>query len=226
MHAEYVAAGARLLVTNTFGTSRAWLPPEVGVEELNCAAVALARRAAGARALVAGDVGPAGGRAEVLAEQVAALVAAGVDAILVETMFSLDELRAAVVAANALRGDIPVIASMTFERGGRTRTGATPGELVALADELCVVAVGANCSEGPESILPVVETLAGLTDRPILAKPSAGLPELHDGEAAYPLGPREMAAAARRLVDAGARIVGGCCGTTPEIIRAIATAVA
>jgi 5-methyltetrahydrofolate--homocysteine methyltransferase len=223
MHRAYVDAGARLVATNTFGASRAWLPASADVAAVNRAAVEVARRAAAGRAVVAGDVGPAGGDYR---EQVAALVGAGADAILVETMDSLDELRAAVVAANEVRGRIPVVASMTFERGARTRTGATARDLAALADELGVEAVGANCSEGPDSILPVVEALARLSDRPVLAKPSAGLPDVSGGRApVYRLGPAEMSEAARRLVDAGARIVGGCCGTTPETIRAIAFAV-
>jgi methionine synthase I (cobalamin-dependent) len=191
---------------------------------VNGRAVALARRAAAGRALVAGDVGP-GSPPEAVAEQAAALVAAGVDALLLETFASLGELRAAAAAANAVRGRVPLVASMTFERGGRTRAGATPRDLAALADELGLDVVGANCSEGPDSVLPVVEALARLAERPVLAKPSAGLPELRGGAAVYALGPAEMAAAARRLVDAGARLVGGCCGTTPEAIRAMAVAV-
>lgn len=217
IHREYLAAGARLLTTNTFGASRAWLAPEVDVGAVNRAAVALARRAAGGRALVAGDVGPAlDTSVEIYREQVAALVGAGVDALLFETFVSLDELGAAITAADGVRGKTPVIASMTFERGARTRGGATPADLVALASDLGVDVVGVNCSEGPESVIEVVDALARLTDLPILARPSAGV-------AAY-LGPAEMAEAARRLVAAGARVVGGCCGTTPETIEAISRA--
>ncbi len=272
IHREYVVAGARLLTTNTFGASRAWLPPEVDVGEVNRAAVAIARRAAAGRALVAGDVGPAlDPSAEVLREQIAALVETGVDALLFETFASLDELGAALSAANDILDSryggrstrslplpvlgregrtshdpvpgavatgsdpstpydsepgavatgstprrVPVIASMTFERGARTRGGATPADFVALASDLGVDVVGANCSEGPESVIEVVDALARLTGLPILARPSAGVGEY--------LGPAEMADAARRLVGAGARIVGGCCGTTPETIAAITRA--
>jgi 5-methyltetrahydrofolate--homocysteine methyltransferase len=234
IHREYVEAGARLVVANTFSASRAWLPADVDVAFINREAVALARRAAGGLALVAGDIGPTGfdgssrsafdEAVAVFREQASALVDAGVDALLVETMASIDELRAALVAVESVCGETPVIASATFERGARTRTGATPADLASLADEMDVTIVGANCSEGPDSIAPVVAALVRLTNRPILAKPSAGLPDVRGGAVVYPLDADAMARAARRLVDSGARVVGGCCGTTPDTIRAIVRA--
>jgi 5-methyltetrahydrofolate--homocysteine methyltransferase len=231
IHRSYVDAGARLLVANTFGASRAWLPQELDVGAVNAAAIALARRAAAGRALIAGDIGPTGlggaGKGDVEAartvfrEQAAALVVAGADALLVETMSSLEELRVAVSAANDVRGPVPVLASMTFEGDGRTRTGAGPADLAALAAELGVAAVGANCSEGPASLLDIVRDLVRLTTIPVLARPSAGLPSVSGDAASYPLGPDETADGMVQLVKAGTRIVGGCCGTSPETIRAL-----
>jgi 5-methyltetrahydrofolate--homocysteine methyltransferase len=230
VHREYVDAGAQAVFTNTFGANRPRLEacgimPEP--HEINARAVDLARRAARGRAFVAGSIGPAAVDApfdalvEVFAEQASALVSAGVDAIAVETMYRPAELRAAVTAANACRGAVPLLASMTFDGAGRTPAGADAGEMLSALDGLAVDVVGANCCEGPESTLAAVAALARATRLPISAKPSAGLPTSGD-PARYPATPSELAAYAPRLVAAGARLVGGCCGTTPEAIRSIA----
>lgn len=216
IHRDYVAAGADLIVTNTFLATAPWLRAgALSVEALNRAAVALARDAAGRKAFVAGSVGPlperldAAAATAVYAEQIAALVGAGVDAVLVETMSSVEQLRQVLETA---RCDVPVIASMTMPRGAATR------ELAHIADEFDVAAVGVNCCDGPETVLALVESLAGETERPIVARPSAGLP---DASGAYPFDDATMEDYARRLVDSGARVVGGCCGTTPSTIAAL-----
>jgi 5-methyltetrahydrofolate--homocysteine methyltransferase len=138
----------------------------------------------------------------------------------VETMMDLGETRAAIRGIQAV-SDLPVICTMTFERGGRTIMGATPAEVAAELAALGVAALGANCSTGPAEMLPVIEAMAEASSLPIIAKPNAGLPELVEGRTVFPEGPAAFAAGAIRLVEAGARLVGGCCGTTPEHIEAL-----
>jgi methionine synthase I (cobalamin-dependent) len=221
LHREYVEAGARVVLTCSFTANRSLHPSGVDVGAANRAAARAARRGSGGRAFVAGDVGPtsyafvAGSLTldearEALAEQCAALVDAGVDLLALETFTSLEELRVAIEAANSVRGDTPLVASMSFGP-------AAPESLAALADELGVDAVGANCCDGPESTLAAVAALSRSTRLPIWAKPSAGLPA--DGR--YPVDDSAFAVWARHLVDAGARVVGGCCGTTPSTIRTV-----
>jgi 5-methyltetrahydrofolate--homocysteine methyltransferase len=234
IHREYVETGAEVVLANTFNASRPWLEREgQGVEpaELNRRAVDLARQAAAGRALVAGSVGPTpyglGGAGdfafyaavEAFREQVEALVAAGVDLVVLETMFLLDELRAAVQAASAVRGVPTLVVCATFGRDGRMSCGATPEQVVAAAGPLGVDAVGANCSDGPDAMVPVIEAFARATRLPLWAKPNAGLP------GAY-LSPAEFASAALRLASAGATYVGGCCGTTPKHVQALRKAAA
>jgi 5-methyltetrahydrofolate--homocysteine methyltransferase len=237
LHREYVEASARVIYTCTFGANRARLA-SVGVErrvaEINSAAVAAARRAAGDRALVAGCIGPTGRRlapagdlgfeeaVALFAEQAGALLAEGVDALAIETMLDLDELGAAVAAANELRRGELVFACVSVFSGGRSIDGQDVERVAARLAAFDVDVVGANCSEGPASLLPLVEALARTTTKPILAKPNAGIPVLSEGTLIYPIGPGLMADWSARLVEAGARLAGGCCGTTPETIRAIA----
>jgi 5-methyltetrahydrofolate--homocysteine methyltransferase len=234
IHREYIDAGARAIYTCTFGANRARLASQGAtrrVAELNGAAVRLARRAAGERAWVVGCIGPTGLRLgsdigfdealSIFAEQALALLDAGVDAIAVETMLDLDELRSAVEAARALRRDEPVFACVSVFAGGRSLAGETVNAVAKRVAALDADVVGGNCSEGPDSLLPLVVALAGLTAKPILAKPSAGLPVNHEGKLIYPASADETAAQVGRLVSAGARLVGGCCGTTPETIAAI-----
>ena len=229
IHREYVEAGAEVVLANTFNASRPWLEresPALEPAELNPRAVEIARRAAGGRALVAGSVGPTpfalAGAGEfafdaafaAFREQLEALAAAGVDLVVLETMFVLDELRAAVRAARSVRGLPALAACATFGREGRMSCGATPEQVVATVEPLGVDAVGANCSEGPEVMVPVIEAFARATRLPLWAKPNAGPP------GAY-LDPAAFASAARRLASAGATYLGGCCGTTPAHIRTL-----
>ncbi len=241
VHAQYVEAGAQIVLTNTFGATAPRLAAYGAAErvaEVNRAAVEVARRAAGDRAWVAGDVGglgetvaPAGtlpfaAAVDHFAAQVRALVDAGVDLLVLETFIDLTELRAAVIAANEHRGEIPLIASMSFGPDAVTDTGVTPEAAAATLQGLGVDGVGVNCSTGPEAMLPVVERLVAATALPVAVQPNAGLPLRRDGALVFPMTPEEMAPWYERFVAAGAAIVGGCCGTRPETIRLAAERVA
>ena len=246
VHRGFVDAGSDLLLTNSFGANRKRLAlhgAEHRVAELNRAAAGLAREAFDAAArpvLVAGDIGPTGeifapvgafsaaeGEA-VFAEQAAALAESGVDLLWIETISSAEELAAAVAGA-AVTG-LPIVATMTFDTRGRTMMGLTCEAAMRLRDELAVrpVAFGANCGTGPAQL---VESVLGLARaaRPgdtIVAKGNCGLPHYHDGEICYDGTPEIMADYACLARDAGARIIGGCCGTTPRHIAAMAQALA
>lgn len=237
VHAQYVTAGAQIVLTNTFGGTAPRLAAHAAahrVAEVNRVAVRVARQAAGDRAWVAGDVGPLGeavAPAGALAfenavghfsEQIAALLDAGVDLLVLETFIDLIELRAAVIAANELRGDVPLIASMSFGPDAVSDTGVTPEAAATTLQGLGVDGVGVNCSTGPELMLPVVQRLAAATDLPVAVQPNAGLPLRRDGVLVFPMEPAEMAPWYERFVQAGAALVGGCCGTRPETIALIA----
>ncbi|NPV26507.1 MAG: dihydropteroate synthase [Firmicutes bacterium] len=239
IHRLYVAAGADIIQTNTFGGNRFKLR-EFGlgnqVAEINKAAVRLAKQAAGDRALVAVSIGPTGQLIEpfgettfdevyaAFREQVTAAVQAGADLISLETMSDLQEIRAAMLAARD-SGPVPVICQMTFEGGQRTMLGTDPVTAAVVLTTLGASAVGANCSGGPAELLKVITAMAMVTDLPLVVQPNAGLPVLIDGQTVYPESPATMAEYAVKLVDAGANIVGGCCGTNPDHIRAISQAV-
>ena len=234
-------AGAELVLTNTFGGSPARLE-ENGLahrcEELNRAGVAAARRGAGDDALVLGSIGPAGKLLEPLgplspdeaadgfAIQAGGLAKGGADALVVETMSDLAEAMLAVEAAVAT--GLPVIASMTFDptpNGPFTIMGNAAADCARELTAAGVAAVGTNCGTGPDVMIDFVRALREGTALPILARPNAGLPELRAGEVCYPETPGSMAAYVAALVDAGASIIGGCCGTSPDHVRAIAAEV-
>jgi 5-methyltetrahydrofolate--homocysteine methyltransferase len=235
IHRVYIDAGADIIQTNTFGANRFKLG-EYGladrVAEINQAAVKLAREAAGGRALVALDIGPTGRMAlpfgdldfdrfyEAFAEQVRAAAAAGADLISIETMSDLTEVRAAVVAARE-NSTLPVLAEMTFGQGARTMMGTDPETAAVVLDALGADVIGANCFGGPAQLLEVIGRMRAVTARPLVVQPNAGLPRLVDGRTVYPETPAGMAGYIPGLVEAGAAIVGGCCGTTPDHIRAI-----
>jgi homocysteine S-methyltransferase len=243
IHREYVEAGAELLETNTFGANRFKLAAhglEGRVRELNVAGARLAREvaaAAGRRVWVAGSIGPIGRPlaplgavtpeevGEAFAEQAAALAEGGVDLLLFETFTDLAELAAGVVAARAATA-LPIVAQMTFTHEGRTLLGHTPADIVARLEPLGVAALGANCSVGAQGILQVMEQLVLLTRLPLSAMPNAGFPSYVGGRVIYASTPAYMADYARQLVELGVAIVGGCCGTTPQHIRAMGEAIA
>ncbi|MDO4291433.1 MAG: homocysteine S-methyltransferase family protein, partial [Eggerthellaceae bacterium] len=227
----YVEAGAQLVSTNTFGANALKLEGRATVAEVFQAAANNAR-AAGAR-YVAGDIGPVGALLEPLgtlsfdaaydlfAEQVRAADAAGCDVIVVETMADLREAKAAVLAATE-NCDLPVFVTMTFGEDGRTFLGTTPAVAAAAISAMDVAAVGVNCSLGPAELAGAVREVARFARCPVVAKPNAGLPHLVDGETRYDVAPADFARAMEQLIEAGASIVGGCCGTTPEFIAELA----
>lgn len=234
IHEAYVKAGAEVLETNTFGANRVKLAQHgLGdqVRAINLAAARLARSAAGDKALVAGAVGPLGVRLEpygptsreeareVFAEQIAALKEGGADLFIVETFSDLDEVTQAILAARDVDPAMPVIAQVAINGDGVTAYGATPADIVVALDQAGADVIGLNCSVGPQTILEAIEKMAPLTSKKLSAQPNAGMPRDVSGRTMYMASPEYMASYARHLVNAGAKVIGGCCGTTPEHIR-------
>ncbi len=236
IHRQYVEAGSDIIETNTFGGNRFKLA-EYGlqdrVEEINGEAVGIARRSAGGQALVAASIGPSGKLLspmgdmdfdqlyDAFAEQVKACEKAGADLISIETMTDIGEARIALIAARQ-NTRLPVIAHLSFESNGRTMMGTDPVTALLTLEALQPLAIGANCSGGARELLPVIENMGHYASVYLSVEPNAGLPLLIDGETVFPDSPEEMAEYALRLRDAGAGIIGGCCGTTPAHIKAIA----
>ena len=236
----YVEAGTDIVYAPTFTASRIKLEEyglEDRLEEMNRALVALSKKAvADSGALVAGDLTMTGKQLapigdlpfetliEVYKEQARVLADAGVDLFVVETMMSLQETRAALIAIREVC-DLPVMASLTYESDGRTLYGTDAKTAMVVLQSLGADAVGLNCSTGPMEMVSAVEQMREVANIPILAKPNAGLPQLEDGVTVYRMTPEEFATAGAALVQAGASIVGGCCGTTPAHIGALADAV-
>ena len=236
VHAAYAKAGAEVLETNTFGASRIKLAQyglEAQVADINRAAARIAREVAGDDHLVAGAVGPLGVRIEpygptsveeayeAFREQLQALDEAGVDLFLLETFGDLAEVAQAVRAARAVNPNKPIVAQMTIGIDGRTSYGATPEDLARTLDKLNVDVIGLNCSVGPQAILEAIEKMAAATHKKLSAQPNAGMPRDVGGRSMYMASPEYMASYARHLIHAGAKVLGGCCGTTPDHIRAI-----
>ena len=241
VHRGYLEAGARILLTNTFGGNRKRLAltgHDRRVEELNRTAAILLRaevEAAGGDALVAGDIGPSGeimaplgtldegDAVDAFAEQAAALIAGGVDLIWIETMSDLAEIHAAIRGVRSVRHDVPIIATMTFDTRGHTMMGVSPEKAVASLAEWGADAIGGNCGNGPDEIIRVVERMhAAAPDVTLVAKSNAGMPQLIDGRAMDTTTPDVMATCALQMRDAGARIIGACCGSTPDHLAAMA----
>ena len=236
---RYVEAGTDILFAPTFTASRIKLE-EYGLEnslvQMNRELVALSKRAAGGRAYVAGDLTMTGRQlyplgdlmfedlVEVYKEQAKVICEAGADLFVVETMMSLQECRAAVIAIREVC-DLPIMVSLTYNEDGRTLYGTDPATAVIVLQSLGADAVGLNCSTGPEAMIDPVQQMAEYATIPLLAKPNAGMPELCDGVTVYRTTPEEFASVGAKLVEAGAAIIGGCCGTTPEHIRALKQAV-
>ena len=241
VHIQYLRAGAEILETNTFGANPVKLSSyrlEDRTEELNRCAAEIAVRVGGGRAAVAGAIGPLGIRVEPLGptsleeareyfgRQVDGLLAGGVHGFILETFSDLAELEQAFRAVKS-RCDLPVIAQVTVEGDdGKTASGASAEQAARAADDWGADVVGLNCSVGPAVVLEALERIARVTSRPLSAQPNAGLPSAVRERKMYLTRPDYMAQYARRLIDAGARIVGGCCGTTPEHIRSISEQVA
>ena len=235
IHLEYAKAGAEILETNTFGANRVRLA-SFGIAEklkaINQAGVALAREAAKGGIFVAGAVGPLGVRIEPLGptsfaearaafrEQIEALLEAGIDLLILETFGNLDELREAVAAAREAGGSaLPVIAQVTIDDFGHLPGGAATETFTREMDSWPVDAIGLNCSVGPKATLETIERMMQFSSKPMSAMPNAGLPMRVEGRNIYLCSPEYMAQYARRMLWAGVKIVGGCCGTTPAHIR-------
>ncbi len=235
IHREYVRAGAEVLETNTFGANPVKLAHyglAADAERLNAAAATVAREAAGGRAAVVGAIGPLGVRVEpfgetsvdearaAFARQAAGLVEGGVDGFILETFSDLNEIHAAIDGVRSV-SDLPIVAQMTVGEDGRTAYGTRAEVFGPALVSFGADVVGVNCSVGPHTILGVVEELARSVTAPIAAQPNAGLPREVGDRKIYMASPEYVAEYARRMVEAGARFVGGCCGTTPEHIKAI-----
>jgi homocysteine S-methyltransferase len=240
IHDAYARAGARVITTNTFGANRNKLSKHGFEEELhqiNVAGASLARQSAGERLHVAGSVGPLGLRVEpfgptseeeareMFAEQMRGLLEGGVDLFVIETISDLVEMRQAIRAAHEMAPELPVIASMTVGDDGRSLYGTTAEVFASRLDEWGADIIGVNCSVGPRPMLETLERMLSVTDKPVAVQPNAGAPRLHDGRQIYLASAEYMAEYAKRFVQTGARLVGGCCGTTPAHIKAMRDAI-
>jgi homocysteine S-methyltransferase len=239
IHEVYLEAGAQVLETNTFGANRFRLAHHGfadDVAEINAAGVEIAREAAEAEAFVVGSIGPSGLMLETLSpqrrdevraafgEQCAALVDAGVDGLIIETFRQPDELALAVAAAGpAMERGVPIIASVSFDEAGATADGKRPEQVADFLAGLRVQAIGVNCATGPAGVYEMITRMAA-PGLPLVAIPNAGLPRQIEGRFAYMATPEYFQIYARRLFKAGVHAVGGCCGTTPDHVRAIAAA--
>ncbi len=241
IHRAYLDAGAQVILTNTFGGNRLRLSlhgNERHVGEVNRMAAAIARAevdAADHDALVAGDIGPSGSlmdplgtlaydeAVDVFAEQAAALVAGGVDLIWIETMSDLQEIHAAIVGARQVAPGIPLIATMTFDTRGHTMMGVKPETAAHALVEWGADAIGGNCGNGPDELIPVIRQMRAVEPNVVLVgKSNAGMPELVDMKAVYRAEPAMMADYALEIREAGASIIGACCGSTPAHLAAMA----
>jgi homocysteine S-methyltransferase len=247
VHEDYLQAGAEILETNTFGANRFRLARHGladKVAEINAAGVRIARQAVenlrqrqGGGAWVAGAIGPLGVPLEPLGktgldearaafeEQVRALVAAGVDMIVIETMTALNQAREAVLAAREAAPGHAILVMVTVDDESNCLDGASPAHAAAVLTDAGADAIGVNCSTGPATVLTAIEAMRTATPLPLAAMPNAGLPRAVEGRNIYSCSPEYMASFARKAIAAGARILGGCCGTTPHHIRAMRAAV-
>lgn len=233
---EYAEAGTDILYAPTFGGNRIKLAEyglEDKLEEMNTKLVEISKKAADGRALVAGDITMTGKQlypvgtmqfeelVDVYKEQIAVLAKAGCDLLVIETMMSLQETRAALLAAKETCS-LPVMATLSFESDGKTLYGTDAVTAALVLEGLGADAVGVNCSTGPDKMLPLIKAMAENISVPVIAKPNAGMPQLDEtGKTVYSMLPEEFAKQCKNLIDAGAGIVGGCCGTTPEHISAL-----
>lgn len=243
VHRQYIEAGSQILLTNTFGGNGLRLALhnlEERVVELNRKAAELACQAADAATVpvaVGGSMGPTGGFMQPLGEltfdqvvsvfkvQATGLAEGGVDVFWIETMYDLAEVEAAVAGCRQAAPDLPIVTTMTFDTAGKTMMGVAPAAAAVKLNELGAIALGGNCGNGTAEIEKALETMAGEElSVPLIAKSNAGIPHLEGGVPVYDASPDQMAQHARRALELGATIIGGCCGTTPEHIRQMAAA--
>jgi homocysteine S-methyltransferase len=246
IHEEYLQAGAEIVESNTFGANRFRLAGHglaAKIAEINSAGVRIARQAVqnlkekqAGSAWVAGAVGPLGVRLEPLgktgldearaafAEQIRALASAGVDLLSIETMPALNEAHEALLAAREVAPELPVLVMVTVDDDGSCLDGSSPAHAAAQLTEWGADAIGVNCSAGPTTVLTAIEAMRAATSLPLAAMPNAGMPRAVDGRNVYLCSPEYMASFARKAIQAGVQMVGGCCGTTPNHIRAMCAA--
>ncbi len=233
VHESYIQAGSDLIITNSLGGNRVKLA-DFGLagrlRDINAAAVRIARQASRGRAIVAADVGPTGlfvepvgnlafdEMVDIYREQIAVLADAGADAVFFETHIDILELKAGILACREVC-DLPIIASMTFEKDGRTVTGSPPEAAFVTLEALGADVVGTNCGTGPVDMLSVIRRAEGLLEIPLVAQANAGLPKVVDGRTVFDETPDRFAEAALQMAQCGVTVSGGCCGTTPEHIR-------
>ncbi len=239
VHEEYVAAGADIIETNTFGATRFKLKQyglEKQLHEINASAARIAQKAAGEKAFVAGAIGPLDLRIEpygptsfdeakaMFSEQIAALLEGGVELFVLETFADLSEIKQAINAVKDLC-DLPIVAQIQIQTDGKTVFGATSDVFTQRLEEWGVDVIGLNCGVGPNHILTEIEKMRELTDKKLSAQPNAGLPRDVQGRQFYMCSPEYMSEFARRFIQAGANFIGGCCGTTPGHIKLMASSV-
>ena len=232
IHEEYLNSGAMVITTNTFGANELKLE-ETGysVEEIVDAAVSIAKEARGnSEAYIALDVGPIGQLLEpmgtlsfdeayeIFKRQVVQGEKSGADIILIETMTDLYEAKAALLASKE-NSNLPVFCTMSFEENGRTFTGCTPESMAMVLEDLGADAIGINCSLGPKELLPIVKRIKKWTNLPIMTQPNAGLPTISFGEAIYDISAKDFSTWVKEFIKEGVSIIGGCCGTTPGVIK-------
>ena len=240
VHRDYVRAGAEVVETNSFGANPVKLARHglaERTEEINRRAVEIARKAAGDAVVVLGAMGPLGIRMEpwgstslaeaedLFARQARALASAGADGFCLETFGDLTEIHAAILACRAVAPHLPVVAQMTVDREGVSLFGTRPEDFGRRLDAWGADVIGVNCSVGPQVMLGVLERLRTVTNRPLAVQPNAGPPREVDGRTMFLCTPDYLEKSARRFLEAGARLLGGCCGTTPDHVRALAKAV-
>jgi len=239
LHRGYIEAGADIILTNTFGGTRIKLAKnKLGdqVVEINTKAAQLAREVAGSKVFVLGDIGPTGELMEPMGtltyadavatffEQASGLVAGGVDGILIETMSDLNETKAAIEGVRKVT-ELPVLATMSFDMRGRTMMGVKPATAARELWDLGVSVVGANCGRTLSETYDAVKAMRqAVPEAVLMAKPNAGLPQTSGGEATFEVTPEVMAEYALKFADLGVKIFGGCCGSDPNHIRAVAKA--
>ncbi len=240
LHRDYVRAGADIIETNTYGANRVKLAAyglEDKIRDINLAGARLAREAAGERVFVAAAIGPLGIRIEpygptsveearsIFRQQAEALIEGGVDLFILETFSDVAEIHQAILAVR-LACDLPIVAQMTIQNDGNTSYGTSPEIFTRRLDEWGADVIGLNCSVGPHAMLDAIEKMREVTARKLSTQPNNGLPRRVEGRMFYMTSPEYIAKYAKRLIQAGAKFVGGCCGTTPDHIRQIANAVA
>src|ERR1700676_4835747 len=240
IHHEYLQAGAEIVETNTFGANSFRLARHSladRVRDINLAGAHVAREAAKSFDVwVAGSIGPLGVRIEPLGktsfeearsafrDQIAALVEGGVDLLMLETFGYLEELHQAVLACRDVNPNIPIVAQVTIDEDGNCLDGADPAAFTARLTEWNVDVLGINCSVGPVAMLDAIERVRAVTSLPLAAQPNAGMPRSVEGRNIYLCSPEYMASYTRKFVAAGVQLIGGCCGTTPDHIRAMKSA--